>query len=100
MGKTHKDARILDLHNFRASGWQFFENELFQKIDNFVYHSQQSGQKKVEIVVGRGINSKNQIEGKNPLRFYTEKYLQQAGLTWQAGVELNRNSGTIVVWLD
>jgi hypothetical protein len=39
--------------------------------------------RKIEIVVGRGLNSNTFIDGKNPLRFYTEMYLHKTGFDWK-----------------
>lgn len=94
------NPNTLDLHNFQASGWQFFETELFYKLDSFIFERIKSGQAlKLEIIVGKGLSSKKWIEGKNPLRFYTEKYLNQANLEWNNGTYLNGGDGVILVYL-
>lgn len=89
----------LDLHNFQASDWQFFESELFQKLDEFIYQHSRSKINKVAIVVGKGLSSRRLIEGKNPLRYYTEQYLNQTALEWTNADHFSGGSGVIWVWL-
>lgn len=51
---------------------------------------------KFHIIVGKGHNSRRHIQGKNPLRFYTEEYLQILGLRFYQAPEWQGGSGVII----
>jgi len=51
----------------------------------------------VKIIVGKGMNSKRLIQGKHPVKFYTEKYLSRLGFTWTYGGYFDGQEGTMVV---
>lgn len=93
--KTYK----LDLHNLKLTGFSL-EEELKRKLDSFFSPLLPMPSCKVELVVGRGVNTnpKNFINGQNPLKFYTKKYLQKMDLSFTEGDMLNYNDGVLVVW--
>lgn len=91
-------SKILDLHHLKFNSPYEIEEKIYHKLDNFLHpflkkHTS-SHTIKVEIVVGKGLNSTNFIEGKNPLRFYVEKYLNKLGIEWQNSYD----RGAIFVW--
>ncbi len=93
---------ILDLHNFRSE-YHFFEKELEERIDKFLtpfLNQSYNGRTnfRVKIIVGKGLNSKTFIENKNPIKFFTEKYLNKLGLDWKyEGLADFGNEGVILI---
>ncbi len=101
MYNEKNDNHTLDLHNFKATSWVVFESELFQIIDSFIYSKIKTKKAtKLKIIVGKGIRSTKLINNKNPLRFYTEKYLQMSGLSWADASEVDGGMGVIIVWVN
>ena len=49
------------------------------------------------IITGKGIHSKHFIEGKNPLRYYTENYLDKIGFAWKYADAKHGSYGAILV---
>jgi hypothetical protein len=93
---------ILDLHNFRSE-YHFFEKELEERIDKFLtpfLNQSYNGRTnfRVKIIVGRGLNSTHFIEKKNPIKFFTEKYLDRLRLDWKyEGLDGFGNDGVILI---
>jgi hypothetical protein len=54
---------------------------------------------KLRLIVGKGLNSKQYIAGKNPLRYYTENYLDKLNLNYQNGGYEDGQEGVILVWV-
>lgn len=91
---------VLDLHNLSFSSWLEIEDKVHRKLDKFLYPLLQNNNANctAQIIVGRGLNSKRFIEGKNPMRYYTENYLAQVGLIWKNGEY--QNDGIIYVYFQ
>jgi hypothetical protein len=87
----------LDLHNFKPIDYGLLEIELEFKLDSFLRPLLNLKSCKIEIVVGKGLNSKRFINGKNPLRFYTEKYLQKLNLDYKEGGYFEGQDGVLIV---
>jgi Smr domain len=90
--------QILNLHQLYFEGESFVEEEVEEVIDNFVspYLLSQNKEELI-IITGKGIHSKHFINGKNPLRYYTEIYLEKAGFDWKYADEAHGGFGAIIV---
>jgi hypothetical protein len=95
--KNGNTTKVLDLHYFRASDYSSMERELEHKLDNFIHPFLNLNNCRFEIIVGKGHNSKNLIQGKNPLRYYTESYLNKMGLSYRDGGYFEGQEGVLVV---
>jgi len=52
-------------------------------LDRFIrINSNSKKVSRVRIITGKGLRSKNFINNKNPIRFYTEQYLIKTGYSW------------------
>ncbi len=40
------------------------------------------------------------MDNKNPLRFFTEKYLRMSGLSWIDATDVDGGTGVIIVWVN
>lgn len=99
--RRKNDGSILDLHNLGFGSFLEVEEVVFGELDRFLYpflSGKKSGQ--VRIIVGRGLNSKRRIEGRNPMRYYTEKYLKNVGLTWRDGGYFDGQDGVLIIDFD
>lgn len=91
----------LDLHHYRPSQPHFIQQEIEQKIDKFLSPYLRSHKiTLVRIVVGRGLNSNRLIKGLNPLRYYTQNYLDRLGLEYKSGGYFDGQDGVLIVNLD
>jgi len=89
----------LDLHQVRFESSNI-QSELEIILDRFIYPHLQNGKtKKLQIIVGKGLNSKKFIKGKNCLRYYTEIYLQKLNLDFKNIEDFFGGSGAIEVYL-
>ena len=94
----------MDLHNLNGKGNSITENDIWIALDRFINNVklQNSRQIKTEIpvkiciVVGKGLQSKNFINGKSILRFHTEKYLDKCGYSWRDGHYNQGGTGAIL----
>ncbi len=89
--------QILNLHQTYFDGESFVEEELEEVLDSFIApflitHDEEE----LLIITGKGIHSKHFIDGKNPLRYYTEKYLDSVGIPWQYEDEKHGGYGAIL----
>lgn len=88
---------ILNLHNLYFEGESFVEEELEEVLDNFISpYLINSEHCELLIISGKGIHSRHFIEGKNPLRYYTERYLAKIGVSWNYEDEKHGGIGAIV----
>lgn len=78
----------LNLRGVKFQDLSNLQDEVELELDRFLtpFLTSKSSNRKITIVVGRGLNSTRLIEGKNPLRFYTEQYLQKLGMNWRGNV--------------
>ena len=96
---------VVDLHNLNGAGQTVDEHDVWNAIEEFLNKMRQKHAQilkkgfviKVGIVVGKGVRSKNKINGKNPLRFYTEQYLDHCEYGWRNGRVGEGEDGVIVV---
>jgi hypothetical protein len=90
----------LDLHKYRPSDPLFIEKDIMNLLDRFLtpFLVKPKGIE-LRIVVGKGLRSSRSIQGKNPLRFYVENYLNQLGLNYRDAGYHDGQEGVIVVSL-
>jgi hypothetical protein len=92
---------VLDLHRLWFESESFVQEEVELELDRFVtpFLRVKPGRSSIRltIVVGKGIHSHHFIEGKNPLRYYTEIYLQEVGLAWKNADNFHGGQGAIVI---
>src|SRR4051812_12348154 len=91
----------LDLHHLQFDSYLEIESKIFHTIDQFLYPILQKSRtaglpQQIKIIVGKGLNSTSQIEGKNPLRYYTEKYLFMLNIKFRSGSYVDGQEGVIV----
>jgi hypothetical protein len=92
--------KVLNLRQIRFQHLNMIEQEIFSKLDEFVYPFLKTKKPmELKIIVGKGMNSRNFIKGKNPLRHYTETYLNKLGLSYRDGGYFDGQEGVIVVSL-
>ncbi len=77
-----KNIPTLDLHDYHFGNYTIFETELNNVLDKFLAPHLNKPNFQVKIIVGRGLNSTRFINKKNPLRYYTEQYLDQLKLEY------------------
>jgi hypothetical protein len=73
------------------------QNSIEVILDGFLVSFLNKKNLNLSIIVGKGVNSKNLIKGKNILRFYTENYLNILGLSWRNGNYFEGQEGVIIV---
>jgi hypothetical protein len=93
----HKKQTELNLRGIRFNDLSDLQNEVELILDKFLrpYLKSNNHNKRLTIVVGRGLNSSTFIDNKNPLRFYTENYLNMLGMEWKNN---SLNQGVIEVF--
>jgi hypothetical protein len=74
------------------------ESQIHTKIQKFLLVHLQKKTFMAKIIVGKGLNSQNFIQGKNPLRFYTENYLAQLNINFKDTDFTWDLSPTILLW--
>ena len=90
--------QILNLHELYFEGESFVQEELEEVLDRFVSPYLISETKEnLLIITGKGIHSRHFIDGKNPLRYYTEIYLDKVGVDWS--YEDERHGGKGAIWV-
>jgi hypothetical protein len=91
----YQTNHILNLHEMYFEGSSFVQDELEEVLDDFItpYLLKPT---RLLIIAGKGIHSKHFIEGKNPLRYYTEKYLEKLGVPWEYADEYHGGYGAII----
>jgi hypothetical protein len=94
-----RNNNTLDLHSFSPSLGGDIEQEVFQALDKFMTPRMTQKNIQISIIVGKGLGSKKFINGKNPLRHYTEKYLSLIGCDWQEGSHTTGQEGVLNVFL-
>ena len=91
---------ILDLHTLYFEGESFVQPELEEVLDNFLSpHLMDTNHTELIVITGKGIHSKHFIHGKNPLKYYTEIYLDKLGLDWNYEDERHGGLGAIQILL-
>jgi hypothetical protein len=91
------DQNTIDLHHVRIQKNETVQEVVFRKLDKFMARHLICKTADLTIIVGKGLGSKNFIDGKNALRYYTEQYLQNVGCTWTNGDYWTGQEGTIRV---
>ena len=92
-------SRIPEL-NLRAksfAGQESLQQEVEGYLDRFLRPHLYRERVILRIVVGKGINSSTYIQGTNPLRHYTERYLRRLGLAYRNGQLWEGQEGVIIV---
>jgi hypothetical protein len=98
----------IDLHNLNGIGKSVSQNDVRNVLDDYFQKMAQKFSLKLKkgfvvklgVIVGKGTRSKNTINGKNPLRAFTEEYLNQVGYNWRNGRFGEGEDGVIVVEFD
>jgi hypothetical protein len=75
----------LDLHHVKPTKGETVEEAVIRILDRFMVRFLTKKTVDISIIVGKGLGSKKLIQGKNPLRYYTEQYLIRVGCTWTNG---------------
>ena len=89
----------IDLHNLELQNGQTPAEAVEYKLDQFLTPLLLKKLIIVRIVVGKGLTSSRVINGKNPLRHYTENYLIKLGIAWTDASEINGGYGVVqCVW--
>jgi hypothetical protein len=94
----------IDLHNLNGVGKHIDQNDVWHALDRFIRQTKLNKARQIKsgicvpisIIVGKGLQSKNLIQGKNPLRFHTEEYLKMCGYSWKNPNFLTGSEGTII----
>lgn len=88
----------LDLHKYRPSDPLFIQADIENLLDKFLTPFLiKTKALEVRIVVGKGLRSSRSINGKNPLRFYVENYLNGLGLNYKDAGYYDGQEGVIIV---
>ncbi len=96
---------LIDLHNLNGAGKSIDQSDVWNAIESFLVKARHKHAQKLKkgfvvnlgIIVGKGVRSKNWINGKNPLRYYAEEYLDHCGHSWRNGRIGEGEEGVIVV---
>ncbi|GAB4145979.1 MAG: hypothetical protein OHK0017_06190 [Patescibacteria group bacterium] len=80
----HRNQGFLDLRSYPFDLQSDLEAQVELLLDRFLrpYLQSKNFRGTAVILVGRGLNSQRYIQGKNPLRYYTEQYLLRLGLSF------------------
>lgn len=89
--------RTLNLRQHKFVDLSHLQSEIEVILDQFLAPCLNRSRFCVTIIVGKGANSKRFINGKNPLRYYTEQYLKKLGLPFRNGQFHEGQEGVIVV---
>jgi hypothetical protein len=89
----------LDLHSIKPLPGESHQDCVFRLVDKFITPYLFKPSVDLRIIVGKGLGSKNFINGKNSLRYYTELYLDGVGIEYKEGSYIDGQEGVIrVVW--
>jgi len=96
---------LVDLHDLNGPSKSIDQSDVWNALDSFLSKVKNKHAQKLKkgfvinlgIVVGKGVRTKNWINGKNPLRHYTEEYLNHCGYSWRSGRQGEGEEGIIVV---
>ena len=93
------ENNVLNLRGQRFDPGFDLQNQVELILDKFISKFLVSNRQnlQIKIIVGKGLSSKKLIKGKNPLRFYTETYLNNMGLSYSSAPEFDGGSGVILV---
>jgi Smr domain len=93
-------SNILNLHELYFEGESFVQEELEEILDGFVSpFLMDKSNPRLLIITGKGIHSRHFINSKNPLRYYTEIYLDKIQVPWRHTDTEHGGVGAIVVEL-
>jgi len=95
---------VVDLHNLNGRGRPVDQNDVWTALDQFINKIKTKNASKIRagiavkitIIVGKGLQTKKFIEGKNPLRYYGEGYLNLCGYSWRNGQYGEGENGVII----
>lgn len=76
---------------------KFIRPFLFRQNGNFNNNVHGNTKMELKIIVGKGNNSAHFIDGKNPLRYFVENYLEKLGLNWKNAGYFDGQEGVILV---
>jgi hypothetical protein len=92
-----KDNSILDLHELNFFPKETPKEAVNRELDRFFTKWLMVKSVNLTIIVGKGLGSKKLINGKNPLRFYTEEYLNLLQIEWRNEKDWFGQEGVIKV---
>jgi hypothetical protein len=93
----------IDLHSLNGFGKYIDQHDVWHALDKFIVQTKLNKARQIKsglhvqiaIIVGKGLQSKNLIEGKNPLRYFAESYLNTCNYKWKTADFLGGGDGTI-----
>ena len=88
---------VLNLRNLDFTDSFDIENKIHRHIDSFLYKFLENGGVSVKLIVGKGSSSSKFIDKKHPVRYYTEKYLNNLNLPWRNGTYLEQGQDGVIV---
>lgn len=100
MARQQSHSPLLNLHELHFEAEFVVQEEVEELVDNFVtpYLTRKSANPlTLKIIVGKGLHSHHFIDGKNPLRYYTEEYLNATNLNFRNAPEHEGGRGVILV---
>ena len=93
-----KKIPTLDLHHISLDYDLSVEFQIQSKIQTFLLPHLQRQTFIAKIIVGKGLNSQNFIQGTNPLRFYTQNYLTTLNISFKDTDFTWDMSPSILLW--
>ena len=90
-------SRTLNLRSYNFEDPSNIPQEVELILDSFIAPFLQRRSVRLIIIVGKGIGSRRTIGGKNPLRYYTERYLNALQLPYRQGAYHEGQEGVIIV---
>ncbi len=98
--RRNPNEAILNLRQISFDNHLQSQGEIELVLDKFIAPLLQRQGISAKIIVGKGMNSSTFIDGKHPLRYYTECYLSKLGLYWKNGFLTEGKEGVIVVGFE
>lgn len=100
MSRRRRTRSVIPELNLRAKsfvGGESLQQEVEGYLDRFLRPHLYRDRVVLRIVVGKGVNSATYIQGRNPLRYYTEQYLRRLNLSYRSGQLWEGQEGVIIV---
>jgi len=85
----------LNLRTINHTGHTDLLHTIQQEVDAFIRHNQ-ANQQRLEIIIGKGLHSKQLKDGRHPVRYIVEDYLKQCGYSFTLDAI---NPGVLIVYV-